>query len=732
MQWDSLVKDAKNCHSKQSWEAFFLKNEKAIVRSNVSKPLNEIFRLLLADAQCLQYSEHVWNTMLSGCVSAWDLELGLLVANKALAIPNPGIRIKAAEIFLECGQPSQARKISSLTLRLKNINAVDSISARMIVCKSYVEEGRNTMAKRMLKKLEMLVHDIDLPDTVKADMLSNIARSKFFLGNYSDAAEIFVSAHRIFIESRRWEAAASALFNAAASFDNAGVEFQDKALDLVKRCETIASNHSLRGPLSHCFAFHGTHFHNRGVFSKAADNYRNALNLIPESENSFRKLHILSMLTLTFIKSGKFKYAEKYGEQTLELAKRDESERFKIRYVTLKAELYWQRGDVNEAYDLLHEATRPLYANGVNTLEELATLSRYNIKSAQLNIRTDSSVRISKNLRHNNATWLEYVISMCGQHMIKHNFQLVESLSEECIEIASKYRFKFYEAQAHTLLAQSKSIQRIFDEKFEKSLKFLSKISENIEFKLFSIQYYLISATKAYATGDFVGTKRDLKEAQRSLNSPFQKQEILNTWTATIEGHSPKMSFQWQKKFIISSTKMYFSPKVEYLGDSIYLVSKQYRVSLASYPVLHRLMQYLFAHKNQSISAEDLQEKVWKQTTRQQGWQQKIRNSIMRIRSLFPYTIAPIIVYSEGRIHLFTEAIEFPSSPKEPKSEEKILKLLQEGPQSRVQLSNRIMTSQTTTKRILQKLVKERKIRANKVGRIVLYQPISDETSAAN
>ena len=43
----------------------------------------------------------------------------------------------------------------------------------------------------------------------------------------------------------------------------------------------------------------------------------------------------------------------------------------------------------------------------------------------------------------------------------------------------------------------------------------------------------------------------------------------------------------------------------------------------------------------------------------QLGWQQKIRNSIMRIRTLFPYTIAPLIVHMKNEIRLFHEAIDF-------------------------------------------------------------------------
>ena len=66
------------------------------------------------------------------------------------------------------------------------------------------------------------------------------------------------------------------------------------------------------------------------------------------------------MMTLTYIKAGKFKHAEKYGQQTLTLAQSDESDRFKIRYQTLKSELAWQNGDIDEAYSTLEQAVKPV------------------------------------------------------------------------------------------------------------------------------------------------------------------------------------------------------------------------------------------------------------------------------------------------------------------------------------------------------------------------------------
>ena len=73
------------------------------------------------------------------------------------------------------------------------------------------------MAKRMLEKLESSVDETDLPQKIKADMLSNVARSKFFLGNYGDAAKLFSKAYRIYLSYGKWEVPLAHLFNSAAS-----------------------------------------------------------------------------------------------------------------------------------------------------------------------------------------------------------------------------------------------------------------------------------------------------------------------------------------------------------------------------------------------------------------------------------------------------------------------------------------------------------------------------------
>jgi hypothetical protein len=123
-----------------------------------------------------------------------------------------------------------------------------------------------------------------------------------------------------------------------------------------------------------------------------------------------------------------------------------------------------------------------------------------------------------------------------------------------------------------------------------------------------------------------------------------------------------------------------------------------------------------------SASAEDIQTNVWKQSLQLQGWQQKIRNTIMRLRDFFPQTMAPLILHDEN-IALFKEAIEF-KRPRQAgtKGSPDIRQILMEGPMSSHDLAKNLALSPATTKRILKKMAQQDSVVIIKNGRNVLYK----------
>ena len=111
-KWDNIIKEARNCHTKEAWENLFQKYERTITSSNSSKPIEDLFKLLRMDPQSLQYKPAIFATLIKGCLSCWNLELGKTICLFAKSINVPDFTIPAAQLFLECGEPHLRREIS--------------------------------------------------------------------------------------------------------------------------------------------------------------------------------------------------------------------------------------------------------------------------------------------------------------------------------------------------------------------------------------------------------------------------------------------------------------------------------------------------------------------------------------------------------------------------------------------------------------------------------------------
>src|SRR5262249_47866623 len=84
--WEAIVKLARDCHTKQAWEALFESYGEAMATTSNAKPLSEIFKILKADPQSLQYEPRIWGRLMQGCLSSWNLELGCEIAEFAKKI----------------------------------------------------------------------------------------------------------------------------------------------------------------------------------------------------------------------------------------------------------------------------------------------------------------------------------------------------------------------------------------------------------------------------------------------------------------------------------------------------------------------------------------------------------------------------------------------------------------------------------------------------------------------
>jgi tetratricopeptide (TPR) repeat protein len=718
--WDQIIKTARDCHTKIAWESFFTQFGDQIATSSHSKPLVDIFRALKADPQSPHYDPIIWNKLIHGCLSAWNLELGREIAEFVKKIPVAAINIPSAHVYLESGQPSIAREIAQKTSRLSNLQHTEKLQLEILIANSYAEEGKRQKAIRQLAKVKTAMDQSVVTTKERADFFTHMARMHFFLGRYHESAELFYESSKIYLSLNDWEAAAKGIFNTAACHLNGSSRKRDDAFAMIEECRKLAISHDLPGPLSHCEAAYGLDSLQHGDFPAAREHLRLALDYLPISDKSYRRLHILSMLSYTYLSMGRYHLAKKFGQQTLDLAALDESERNKTRYFTLKAELLWEDGHILESLDILQKIIKSFDINGVHTLEDLSTLNRYMYQSTCLNTNiTLPKTQFSDSIK-NHSTWLSFLHATGMQLIIQKRYLEADRIFNETLQKSRLINHRYHEAIALQGLIISRMTRRKIDELNCYDREFEVAVARLGETPL-KVSVLFIDAAKAYQRGDFAECTRILKNATKSSRQCFSDRFVLDAWIATIEGRSFRFSYPWQGQLVAHLTKSYFAPSIEVIDERSFKVSEHYIVNLEKHPSLADLLRYLMLKPTHIADATEIQVKVWQQSINAQGWQQKIRNTIMRLRDFFPFTMAPLIIHSD-RISLNREAIEiFPPQFGYQDSQKELLRLLEDCPMSSLQAAERLAVSPATAKRLLKKLTEQDAVSMIKSGRNVIY-----------
>lgn len=723
-----IAKAAKGCFTAEAWQSLFRQYGHEIAQATDPKILEDVFGALKGDPQSLLYNQSIWVTLLRGCLSSWNLELGREIAEFTKPIPSFDIRLLAAEILLEGGSPAEAREYAHKILRLTALQPWQKTQLRLLVCNSYVEEGKTTLASRHLKKIDQELSEFHFEPKQLAESFSSMARAEFFLGKYDFAANHFRLSYENYLTKAQLEEAAKAMFNAAACYHNSGPAQRELAFELIANCKALSEKHNLKGPLSHCYAFHGTDDYQRGHFKRAAQNYKRAFDLCPPTENSFRRLHITSMLALTNIRINKLSTAKKYDKITHELATNDQSERFRIRYASLAAEIKWQDALFRESQEILKDGTAPLNISGVNTLEELSALSRYKLQAALLNESKASSNTpiIAKQLTSSSTTWLELLYASAQSHLTAGDFAEASRAAEECYQEALLLRGIYYQSLALSALIQIKLTQRQVDHHLDLLLNELKQIAVDLKETDIPIRVTVLQAAVAYQRGDFELTKALLNKAARILPQSKPSRLLISCWQATVQGHSSKIASPELNQLITRATQTHFAPSIHIISESYIKVSQHYDVNLDRHPIIAKTLVFLSKQHNQTCHVDELRSQVWNQSINTRGWEQKIRNTIMRLRNLFPYTVAPLVTQVDNQIRLNTDTIELQTlATAQVAIDDEILVLLNNRPMSSAELAKKTSKSKATIKRAISKLAGQDKISALRSGRNILYTPQS-------
>lgn len=387
----------------------------------------------------------------------------------------------------------------------------------------------------------------------------------------------------------------------------------------------------------------------------------------------------------------------------------------------------WEEGNLLESQSFLREKTLHLISHGVNTLEEMSTLSRYYLQCARLNDESVSpAVEIAEQLRKNTGDWLEYLNAKGQLELSQRNFALAQKTFEKCRDKAAQYGDKYHFGLSLLGLIQVNLAQNICDQNVTNlSREFEIAMARLVETPV-KVHTHLVRAAIAYKDMDFSKCKHHLNMAANTPRIGLADKFVVDVWRATANGKSVRIIHNWQRQLLKHMTKIYFNPSLEMTGKSRFLVSSIYPVDLSNYPAMVSLLEYLLKSKRFSASPEKIQEQVWGQTISMQGWRQKIRNTITRLRDQFPFTMAPLFIHND-EIELFAEVINmqpFVSGSTEPHDE--VIRILREGPMSTNHLANRLDISLATAKRILRRLNEEERITVMKVGRRVFYQSLGE------
>lgn len=219
---------------------------------------------------------------------------------------------------------------------------------------------------------------------------------------------------------------------------------------------------------------------------------------------------------------------------------------------------------------------------------------------------------------------------------------------------------------------------------------------------------HLLESAFHYRSGDFPRCVASIQSAYECSRPPIQ-QRVLALWLSVAQGqaHSCK-----QTPVIFRANKLgrlLFAPTLKALDGGCYRISDHYEVDLQGLRVLHRFMQALLHAKNYQLDVSSAQLVVWRQTTNLQGWKQKIRNSISRLRTEFRWTLNPLFLQTDGTISLNAAGVSI-AAPELSLYLERRAELLRILSRENSRAQRLVQTSKiplATVKRILRQLIEE-------------------------
>lgn len=705
----------------------FILSHPTEIQLSSRQELRSILRYLTKDPDFIYYHDSIFVILIGLCRTHKCFEEGLELFGRLRPVRSPSVALEIAHLLLESSRPKDARQIALRALRQKSTDLVTEVRLRLLICNAFTEEGRYQIALKHFEPLENQAESQSLSLEDRANFQVHIARIHFFSGNYPKAAKHYELAAKFSSESGNEELAARSLFNTAASLHNAGHINYQKSYEFATQCLVLAQKNNFISILAHVEAFFGLDAHLTGQFSKSRSHYENSLRYLPEGDNSYSRIHILSLLTAVYFEEANYSKGLEFANKTIELSATDFSDRYKTRLKNIEALCEWEAENWSKSYAILHDSAKHLKLHGISSNEDYNTWNHYLKQSAAFGFNVDkNSPEISLHIQNTNYHKAENLVAQANIQYNQHKFPEALMIFETIYESAL-FQTNFHHqclslmgiiACKNALEAPLSDIE-ILASRHGEAVTLVGN-SPHLGYK------FLIQANLEFRRGQISFAKKRLKQALASHSLPAHLRLATKGWLDCFSGKLLKFRDEESMILFERATRIFFPVNLTWNRKSGKLTSNfGIDLDFSEHPKLKEILSFLIQQRSHPCPPETLFTGAWQESLGTQGWRQKLSNAISRLRH--HSNGLPFQLVKQSLEGYFISDSFFISEVKEPNlvvndKSSLIIQYLDSECATTQQISSDLRIPVATVKRKINKLIKENKVYLSKVGRNIYYR----------
>ena len=721
--WKRIAAASTNCHTKEAWEAL-LRDAPSDAPVPTSRPIQLIFHRLRDDGCGLRYSPSIWATLLNASIVAWDLRLGREIAEHCSNIVSPLTMIPAAKIFMDSQQTEKAKSLAKRALRSARLDRLEHRFFKAIIASAAAIAPDPVKAAAALREaLDGYAPD-DHDSTLSSDFEFELGRTSFLLGESLAAGRYFERAAASYGLHNNPARMVSALFNAAANFDNEAMADQGaeatllarRADELARSCLAAAQSHGFSGPESACHGFLAARAGNDGRTADAIAHLKDALQTSPESDGTLRHIHLHSLLIDAYFDRGEYRNANKAWTHLLKLTRDVDKTAFHFRMLKLEAKVVWESGSPEKSHETARAACRAIAGRLPDTIEAHAFVARYLWQCALLGEFPEAAIQqhlANTKGRWENVSHFPLALLALGKSSLERSSDLqLQQLRDEPPQPSPKQALELHIVAFLDDLRASRT-GKGSTSAISASCAAMSLAAQNFGPSPLDAFVLFAKAATAHMRGDLDACRRYVARALTNERTGFAERTAATQWLGGASSHPALVAVQ---------TRLFFRPTVSFVGDGRFSVNGVFNVDLSRHQTMLHIFRFLMRRPEAAISLEDLHTRIWQARPTNRAWKDKVYGALARLRSLFASTMAPIVLVDEGAARLNVAAIDFlTGAPQEGTVDQRLFALLERAPASSKVLSAKLGVPLSTTKRRLTIIAKGGSIHGTRSGREVLY-----------